>query len=81
MAKLLFQNYDMVRCAEMWLLKRWMLSVQQEKIKNCDYCEDYSSSISNKMLLWFSIISPWFSAMILMGATVESIEKLKLISK
>ena len=31
--------------AEMWILKKWILSVQQEKIMDFEYCEGYLRSI------------------------------------
>ena len=38
--------------AEMWILKKWILSVQQEKAMDFEFCEEYLRSISNKILLW-----------------------------
>ena len=38
--------------AEMWILKKSILSVQQEKIMDFEYCEGYLRSKSNKILLW-----------------------------
>ena len=38
--------------AEKWILKKWMLSGQQEKIMDFEYGEEYLRSTSNKILLW-----------------------------
>ena len=38
--------------AKLWILKKWILSGQQEKIMDFEYCEEYLRSILNKILLW-----------------------------
>ena len=37
---------------KLWILKKWILSGQQEKIMDFEYCEEYLRSILNKILLW-----------------------------
>ena len=37
--------------AEMWILKRWMLRLTQEKMMGFDYCEEYLRITSNKVSL------------------------------
>ena len=37
---------------KLWILKKWILSGQQEKIMGFEYCEEYLRSILNKILLW-----------------------------
>ena len=43
---------DMVKCRRNVNLKGLILSLQQEKMVNSDYCVEYLRSISNKILLW-----------------------------
>ena len=37
---------------EMWVLKRFILSLQEEYLMDFDYYQEYLSSISNKILFW-----------------------------
>ena len=48
-----FQNVTTIwwSITEMWIFKRWILTVQQEKMMDFDYCEAYLRNISNKILL------------------------------
>ena len=36
--------------AKLWILKKWILSGQQEKIMGFEYCEEYWRSILNKII-------------------------------
>ena len=38
--------------AKMSILKRLIMRLQQEKMMDFDYCDEYLGSISNKILFW-----------------------------
>ena len=46
-----YDHYDVVNCHWLWILKRWILGLTQEKMTGFDYCEEYVRSTSNKILL------------------------------
>ena len=51
--EILFSNITgMVNVTKLWILKKWIVSGQQEKIMDFEYCEEYLRSILNKRLLW-----------------------------
>ena len=53
--KLFFQNISTTtvrgNVPEMWILKKWILRIQQKKIMDFEYCEEDLRSILNKILL------------------------------
>ena len=47
-----YHRYGWWNVAKLWILKKLILSGQQEKIMDFEYCEEYLRSILNKILLW-----------------------------
>ena len=44
--------YDMVKCHQNMNSEEMGIELQQEKMIDFDYCNDYLRSISSKILLW-----------------------------